>query len=219
MITEVFSNRSLVVVHKPSGLPTAPLKNGCGDSLLRRVSEVYPEVLKVSGYQSWEGGLLHRLDTPTSGLVIFARDQKAFDYLSWQQKHDMITKEYRAVSAGVKEILPGFPPVTFSSADDGFRIVSGFRSYGRKGASVRPLAIGKDMRIYTTDVMRESDNTFICTISQGFRHQISCHMAWAGYPLEGDVLYGGWESSRFGLEAIGITFSDPVTRKVLSIRV
>lgn len=175
--------------------------------------------MKVSGYQSWEGGLLHRLDTPTSGLVLFARDQKAFDFLSWQQKHDMITKEYRARTGGKMEQLPGFPPFPYSASDFGFRIVSGFRAYGRKGASVRPLTVGSSMRIYTTDVMRESESSFICALTQGFRHQVRCHMAWAGYPLLGDGLYGGCESDVFGLEAIGLTFTDPTSQKVLSIKV
>lgn len=219
MITEVYSDRSVVVVSKPSGLPTAPLKNGCGDSLVKQVAEVYPEIMEVSGYQSWEGGLLHRLDTPTSGLVIFARNQKAFDYLSWQQRHDMITKEYRARSTGIKESLPGFPPFPFRSSDECFTITSGFRSYGRKGASVRPLIVDRDMRVYRTEVFRESDDSFICVLTQGFRHQVRCHMAWAGYPLIGDVQYGGSEGNEFGLEAIGLTFTDPASQKVISIRV
>ena len=43
-------------------------------------------------------------------------------------------------------------------------------------------------------------------------------MAWAGYPLIGDEKYGGFEGE-FGLEAIGLTFKDPVTRKVISIKI
>lgn len=169
----------------------------------------------VKGFQAWEGGLLHRLDTPTSGLVLFALAQDAFDYLVYQQKNDMIIKEYRAKSKGAKELLPGFPPFIY---DECQAIISGFRNYGPKGASVRPVLPCDNQKVYKTEVIREGDDSFICTITQGFRHQIRCHMAWAGYPLIGDEKYGGFEGE-FGLEAIGLTFKDPVSRKVISIKI
>lgn len=214
MIKTIFKNSKILVVYKESGLPTAPLKNSTNDNLVFQVSKEYPEIMDVHGFQEWEGGVLHRLDTPTSGLVLFARTQDAFDYLSYQQKNDMFIKEYRANSNGAKEILPGFPPFLGDSTS----IISGFRNYGPKGASVRPVIAKEGLKVYKTEVIQVDEKTFICTLTQGFRHQIRCHMAWAGYPLIGDERYGGYPG-QFGLEAIGLTFHDPESRKVISIKI
>lgn len=215
MINIIYKNPKILVCYKESGLPTAPLKNSTNDNLVSQVSIEYPEIMDVKGFQAWEGGLLHRLDTPTSGLVLFALAQDAFDYLVYQQKNDMIIKEYRAKSKGAKELLPGFPPFIY---DECSSIISGFRNYGPKGASVRPVLPSDNQKVYKTEVIREGDDSFICTITQGFRHQIRCHMAWSSYPLIGDEKYGGFEGE-FGLEAIGLTFKDPVSRKVISIKI
>ena len=219
MINVVYKNSKILIVYKESGLPTAPLKNATNHNLVLRVAEEYPQIMAVSGYQPWEGGLVHRLDNLTKGLVIFALDQSAFDFLNYQQKNDMLIKEYRAKSNGIKTALPGFPPYTFSALDDEMvTIISCFRAFGPKGASVRPLPIKNGEKVYRTDIVKESDNSFICTITQGFRHQIRCHMAWAGHPLIGDERYGGKEGE-FGLEAIGLSFVDPESKKNISIKI
>lgn len=219
VINVVYKNSKILIVYKESGLPTAPLKNSTNDNLVSRVEAEYPQIMAVSGYQPWEGGLVHRLDNLTKGLVIFALSQSAFDFLNYQQKNDMLIKEYRAKSNGINTALPGFPPYTFNDVDDGpVSIISCFRAFGPKGASVRPLAIKNGEKVYRTDIVKESENSYICTITQGFRHQIRCHMAWAGHPLIGDERYGGKEGE-FGLEAIGLSFVDPESKKNISIKI
>ena len=71
--------------------------------------------------------------------------------------------------------------------------------------------------LYTTQTEVESSNSVLCTITRGFRHQIRVHMAWAGYPLAGDTLYGGDEADVFGLEAVSLTFANPSDGQVLTI--
>ena len=68
--------------------------------------------------------------------------------------------------------------------------------------------------MYKTKIVPESKNSVLCTLSLGFRHQIRAHLAWAGHPLVGDILYGGDESTFFGLEAIGISFMERSGRRV-----
>ena len=214
----VFENQDLVIANKPSNIPSAPLKSSTGPSFLKEVATLYPEIMSVKGFNEWEGGLLHRLDTPTSGLVLFARNQRAFDALYAQQKKDLIIKQYRAIYTRTIH-LEGFPTYPFSSpVDEPVLIHSSFRPYGKKGSAVRPLLTGtKDLPVYCTDIVPEKEGSVICTIRRGFRHQIRCHMAWAGYPLVGDTLYGGEVSENFGLSAIGISFINPSDGKTLSI--
>ncbi|MFA7168381.1 MAG: pseudouridine synthase, partial [Sphaerochaetaceae bacterium] len=70
----VAESRDWLVADKPSGLPTVPLKSDAPekDTLLSRVAKEYPEILDI-GRNPWEGGVIHRLDTLTSGLVLIAR--------------------------------------------------------------------------------------------------------------------------------------------------
>jgi hypothetical protein len=94
------------------------------------------------GRNPWEGGVLHRLDTPTSGLVLVARTQRAFDDLWEEQRHDEIVKTYLAVSSKRLSPLPvGFVPFPFGDITLGRTVIrSLFRPFGEKGRVVRPVA-------------------------------------------------------------------------------
>ena len=76
-----------------------------------------------------------------------------------------------------------------------------------------------DGRIYTTSVEPEGEGVLRCTITRGFRHQIRAHLAWAGYPIRGDVQYGGVSSDDFGLEAVSISYIEPCSGRKLTITV
>lgn len=208
MIEIVSQTDDYLVVFKPSGLPTAPLKNQEGDSLVKEASEFFPQIMSVHGRQEWEGGLLHRLDTPTSGLVLIALKQEFYNSILKQQDRGDFQKLYRATISKRAEKLEGFPLFEFPRRLDGVVIESAFRTYGPKGAQVRPVTgpKAKGLLRYETYVERESADTYLCTLKKGFRHQIRVHMAWSGRPLLGDTIYGGEKSDTFGLEAIAMTF-------------
>ncbi len=219
----VFSDEDLLVAYKPPGLPTVPLKSSSGDSLLSILALEYPEVLQCHGKNEWEGGILHRLDTPTRGLVIAARNQETYDYLYNEQRQGRIVKTYRAIVSEREHCLEGFPPFPFQSPEETSVVIeSRFRPFGPKGSSVRPVAEGKrfqDGKIYQTKVVKEQDFALLCTITNGFRHQIRTHLSWSGYPIVGDDRYGGKANDRLELEAIALSFTHPRTRRELEIRI
>jgi len=77
---------------------TAPKPRPDGKrTLLDWLAAIHPELMSVQGRQIDEGGLVHRLDSDTSGLVLFARTQKAFDFFMQAGIQGSFEKEYDAL--------------------------------------------------------------------------------------------------------------------------
>jgi len=216
---------SYLVVYKPPRMHTAPLKEGEGKTLLAWTASLFPDVLQVHGYKTTEGGLLHRLDYETQGLVLFARTDAAMMALAAQQEKNMFIKEYDAVSpltAETENQLPGFPPypsVLYPHA--GNCIESAFRPYGKGRKAVRPFI--KEKTCYSTEICScasEGDKQYFCIrITKGFRHQIRCHLAWINRPILNDTLYGGNRDGGFlALRASALAFADPESGKARGYR-
>jgi 23S rRNA pseudouridine1911/1915/1917 synthase len=241
------------VLYKPPLMHSVPLKGsaeaapigeyvnragriaGAGPaSLLDWCALRYPEVLAVRGRQAWEGGLVHRLDYGAQGLVLAARTQAAMDAFTAQQEAGLFVKGYSALSMGKAAALPGFPPppygITFNAAEP-LAMESGFRPYGPGRKSVRPVIAGGVLdrgAPYRTAVLDRRRGGGYCffrlSLIRGFRHQIRCHLAWFGYPIVNDVLYGGvvrnkegaghgGESGGLALRGDTLSFEDPLTGK------
>jgi 23S rRNA pseudouridine1911/1915/1917 synthase len=236
------------VLYKPPRMHAAPLRTGEEGTLLNWYAVLFPPILDILGRRPQEGGLLHRLDYATHGLVLFAKTQSAMDTLQAQQEGGLFVKEYGALSAansaGPK--LPGFPPVDTTIDTMNNTIESAFRPYGQGRKAVRPALISgnepsrkkKNTALdrgdpYKTEILEktvlEEAVYFSLRIARGFRHQIRCHLAWIGYPILNDRLYGGlcqMESSsgdspeepapsqgNLALRAQGLFFQDPASRE------
>jgi 23S rRNA pseudouridine1911/1915/1917 synthase len=222
----VAETEGFLVAYKPPLLHSAPLKSG--DSLLGWCARRYPETLALRGLLPREGGLLHRLDYATWGLVLLARTQEALETLQGQQRQGNLVKEYGLLADPAPQaLLPGFPPPG-TSPPPPFAIESGFRPYGPGRKAVRPVVPGggspkKRSRValdrdrpYRTEILerRPTGNAlyFRVQIVRGFRHQIRCHLSWLGHPALGDGLYGppGTEGEQpLMLKAQGLSFPDP----------
>ena len=85
------------VVFKPPRMHCAPNKHNNGDTLLDWYAAIFPHVMNLTGKKKGEGGLLHRLDYETHGLVLFAKNQHSLDNLLEQQDAGNFIKEYSAV--------------------------------------------------------------------------------------------------------------------------
>ncbi|GHU88763.1 RNA pseudouridine synthase [Spirochaetia bacterium] len=230
------------VVYKPPLIHSVPLKKHGSSAdvptLLDWYGRIEGRALKLSGRKDWEGGLLHRLDYETEGLVLIAKTQQAMDALLVQQEQGLFIKEYRAISAGfgvsglnTAGPLPGFPPFLQKTTAPSV-IQSYFRPWGPGRKAVRPVIIKKAHETasdrgkpYVTEVLKTEileEGTplkeilcFTLRIKRGFRHQIRCHLAWMGKPILNDALYGGAapENSNsqggIALRAAGFSFYDP----------
>ena len=67
----IYVDEDCIVALKPGGMPSVPIKEGETDNALYHVAQDYPEILNIQGKKAIEGGVLHRLDTATTGLLLF----------------------------------------------------------------------------------------------------------------------------------------------------
>ena len=207
-ISFLYADDDILVVRKFSGLPSAPLKEDETENALFYVSQKFPQVLQVNNsYKKIEGGLLHRIDTDTDGLLLFALNDFAWQHLYTQQKQNKFEKEYTAFCVkdfSNLEILKGFPEFPFGQISENKKnilITSKFRNYGPEKKQVRPVLENEktyaqkkaSQKLYSTEILKvekiENQYKLKCKITSGFRHQVRCHLAWAGFPIINDKIY------------------------------
>ena len=223
IIKEPTSDKPFLVIYKPKGLPSAPLSAEDTQNALSQAAAMFPEIKTVCGKKPIEYGLLHRLDTATDGLMVIAASQECYDFLSLEQSEGRFIKTYTAecdILPDNAQTLGGFPPDSPRLPE----VTSYFRPYGEGRKEVRPVTeksgkaalskLGKS-KLYTTkiEITRLSDTRAkaLCEITEGYRHQVRCHLAWAGYPVIGDQLYNSDKKNAENLlfSATKISFEYP----------
>jgi 23S rRNA pseudouridine1911/1915/1917 synthase len=208
-LTTLAEDPLFAVVEKPAGMATHPLRPAETDTLCNRVLARWPETAHV-GYRRREPGVLHRLDTDTSGLVLLARTTQAFDALREAMKQGRIHKRYLAlvegrVTAEGRVDLPLIPhrkdPRRVEAVTEHVRVRAGTRLHAAH-TRYRPA---RKVGAYTLlDVELET----------AFRHQVRAHLAALGHPLVGDLLYRGPALPglhRHFLHASALSFPHPAT--------
>ena len=174
-----------VVVDKPAGVPTHPLKEGELGTLAGALVARYPEMRDV-GYSRREPGILHRLDNDTSGVVLAARDQTTFERLREQLQEGQIEKRYLARCQGsVPAPIVIDTPIANDPRDRRrVRVCKDPREIKRLRAQPAQTEI-------LTSTRAEHGSLIEVRANNARRHQIRAHLASIGHPLLGDPLYGG----------------------------
>ena len=127
-------DKPFAIIYKPTGLPSAPLTQDDKENAFSQAAELFPELLNVHGRKEIEHGLLHRLDTATSGLMMIAASQKCYDFLMKEQREGRIVKTYLA------ETEPACSEL-FLREGQTITISSYFRPFGPGRKEVRPVPI------------------------------------------------------------------------------
>jgi len=214
-LTVVLETPEVVILDKPAGQPTAPLEPGERGTLANALVARYPECAGI-GFSSREPGLCHRLDTETSGLVLAARTREAFEVLTRAIKEERLDKRYLLVCAS--KDLPESGTIEIPLAP-----------HPKDRRRVYPCVHPRDVARYSprparTTYKRLSERGEWALVEaragKATRHQIRAHFAALGYPLAGDVLYGG-ESvpglGRHALHASRITWSGDASVPAFSV--
>ena len=202
-IPVLYEDNHLLVVVKPPNLPVQADASGDDDllSILKRyIGHKYQKPGAV--YL----GLVHRLDRPVGGVMVFARTSKAAARLSKAFSEHTTRKRYLAVLQGALG-EPRDLDDTLRKDPDGMVRVVPEDAPGGKRASLRtePLA------------QREGLTLTLVTLRTGRAHQIRVQHAHAGFPLWGDARYGGGRpGQQIALWAAELCFEHPVRRQPLS---
>jgi 23S rRNA pseudouridine1911/1915/1917 synthase len=169
----VYEDDHLIVINKPAGLVVHPAAGNHDGTLLNGLLFHCPELKNLP-----RGGIVHRLDKDTSGLMVVARSEKAHKSLVEQLQERTMGREYQAIVSGVMtgggcidEPIGRHPTV---------RIKMAVHHAGKP--AVTHYRVAERFTAHTLlDVKLETGRT----------HQIRVHLSYIHYPLVGDRVYAG----------------------------
>jgi 23S rRNA pseudouridine1911/1915/1917 synthase len=205
-VTWLHVDDTLVAIDKPPGVPSHPLRAGELGTAANAIVARFPECASASP-DPREGGLVHRLDNDTSGVLLAARGRRAWEALRAAMRAPDCLKTYLAE-------VTGTPP------ERGVETAPIGRA-GRRGGRVRvgagraPLAARTEWEV----VERRGATTLVrARLHAGRAHQVRAHLAAAGFPIVGDAVYGAAGGpAGLRLHAHTIALVHPATRSSLLI--
>ena len=199
----IYEDEYLMVINKPTGLVVHP-GNGHYDNTLVNGLKYYTDNLSdISGEE--RGGIVHRLDKDTSGLMLVAKTNMVHELLADDFKHKRIYREYYALLKGV------FPT---NSAEVEAPI-------GRSKTAFNKMEVRSDGKWAKTNLKvlkRYTKYTLVSLVLEtGRTHQIRVHMKYIGYPVFNDPVYDKEVIPSFGqfLHSKTLRFTHPVTKTKL----
>jgi 23S rRNA pseudouridine1911/1915/1917 synthase len=213
----LYEDERVIALDKPSGWPTAPLTPSEGESLLGVAIKLRPEVAEAGPVL--EGGLVHRLDGGTSGVVLFAKTLEVRAELrNWFSLH-RVDKVYQALVGGeagfavyheddTEWVLDA--PIGAARGAKKVRVLHPEAPLSRRDQRTTPLSARTVVRVLERFGNRWAKvEAFTRT---GRRHQVRAHLADAGIPVLGDALYGPYPDSD---QAGGPSFDPRIDRLCL----
>lgn len=198
----VFETEDFVIVNKPSSLPCHPSVDNIQENLLVFLTRARSEELHLT----------HRLDVPTSGLLVLARHknfQSAFNILL---AHRELRKIYRAVCVG-------HPPAT------------GLHRHYMAPGPRAPKKINRDpgeggllceLSILENEILDENEFRTRMQLHTGRTHQIRAQMSFLGAPIRGDGAYGAkkiYTEEKIDLTACELAFTNPLDGRAYEFKI
>jgi 23S rRNA pseudouridine1911/1915/1917 synthase len=200
-----WQDEHLLVVDKPAGLVTHPAPGHPGPSLAGALRG-----RAAGGRDPERAGIVHRLDRDTSGLLVVARSEAAFERLSAVLARREVERRYLALASGRLDAGSGTIEAPLGRDRARRELMSTRTARGRP--AVTHFAVRERLpRTTLLDVRLETGRT----------HQIRAHLAAIGHPICGDPRYGGRECGRrLGLprqflHSAELRFRHPMTREMV----
>ena len=202
----VYEDDHLLIINKPAGLMVHPDQKNGRNTLVNGVAHYYQE----KGI-SHRVRYIHRLDTDTSGGIIFAKHYLAHSLMDYWLSEKKIRRWYLALVMGRLKTKKGKIDAPIGK--------------DRHHSARRRVAKNGDQAITFYQLKKQFKNYALVELElkTGRTHQIRVHMSHLGHPLLGDVLYGGVAKvgplKRQALHSSRIEMTHPITKEPLEITV
>lgn len=201
----LFADDALVFVDKPARVPCHPLEPSEVGTVANALVARYPEVA-TAGDDPREGGLCHRLDIETSGVLLAARSPEAWTAVREAFDRRAVDKRYLALVTGP---IGDEGEIDLPLSHSGDHVRPALAGGGREAQSrFRVLARAGTASLVEVQILT------------GVLHQVRAHLAAIGAPVWGDLQYGGHADpglGRFFLHASKLSLAHPITGKTVEV--
>ena len=199
----LYEDNHIIVVIKPVNV-LSQADNTNDEDMLTLIKKYIKEKYQKPGNVYL--GLVHRLDRPVGGIMVFAKTSKAASRLSDQIRNNQMHKSYYAVVHGILQNKEGTLKNKIEKLDNKKVLID--------------TPNGKEA-ILNYKVIKEKDNLSLLDINlvTGRYHQIRLQFANINHPLYGDNLYGKKDNKDIALFAYKLSFLHPTTKEELTFEV
>lgn len=195
----LFEDKDFLIVDKPAGITVNRSDTTKGDTV-QDWAEKYlqiPQGLEQRDESETDfydrGGIVHRLDKETSGVLVLAKTPKSFAELQRQFKERLVQKKYVALAHGL--VTPGEGEI---KAPVG-RLPWSRKQFGIVAGGRDSITYYKRHNVYTLSSKKgegEKASLLELTPHTGRTHQIRVHLKYIGHPIFADFLYAGRKTAR-----------------------
>ena len=199
----LYEDNHIIVVVKPYNVLSQG--DSTGDT---SIMDMVKEYIKIKYHKPGNVylGLVHRLDRPVGGIMVFARSSKAAARLTKAFNEHKITKKYLAIVHGKMEKEKDTLVDKIEKTSDGNSIIS---ESGKEAI----------LDYEVLDYNKENDCSLVSIVLKtGRHHQIRVQFASRGHYLLGDQRYGLLDNKQISLFSYYLSFTHPVTKEVLEFR-
>lgn len=200
----LYEDNHIIVVVKPFNIPTQEDSSKDKD-MLTIIKDYIKEKYNKPGNVYL--GLVHRLDRPASGVMVFARTSKAASRLSDEVRNRTIKKTYLAIVHG--------------KTKEQEKLVDYISKDNKTNSSYIDKKSGKESILtYTRLKYDEKEDLSLIKVEleTGRHHQIRLQMSNIGHPLYGDQRYGTQDKKQLALYAYKLEFTHPVTKEQMTFK-
>lgn len=230
-IAVLYEDDAILVVDKPAGITVNRAETTKNETTVQDWAEqhlgiTYQASIIRYGDPAWtpeidfaqRGGIVHRLDKETSGVLVLAKNPQAFVELQRQFREREVKKEYQALAHGA--IKPDEGEINVPVG----RLPWNTKQFGIIPGGKESKTLYKVLSLYEYPKTKEKFSLVELYPKSGRTHQIRVHLKYIGHPIFADFLYAGRKTARDDRKILGrvflhaakIAFAHPTTKESLT---